>query len=377
MALVSNELLDEIFRVASAAGLVGPDYRSGLLGGIPPDAVALIDMTTKPSLQLQADLNWCNSNERLADGTVPLRRWLENAVRFTGPLQHGPKFRELLDKATAPALPQPPTPVAPASPSVAAAARRFDVAFTFARDSRPIVEPIANRLAARIGRERVFYDNYHQAMLAVPNLDLVLQNIYHDLSDLVVVVLSAGYEEREWTGIEWRAVRDLIKRRKDRIMYLRRDDAPVQGVFGVDGYIDLRTTPPARVAELIVERLAQVRALATAAGDSPHEDDVAQLIERHRGDPDAMHRLAQFYEGRSEWAYAVRVWRRIVQNSLDANAWERLGLALFRAGHLKDADAAWKDARTFHQERGSDAAAAFESRIAAVRAHVLSGSASA
>ena len=95
---------------------------------------------------------------------------------------------------------------------------------------------IAERLATELSREKVFYDEFYSAELARPNLDTYLQRIYHDCSDLVVVFLSGNYEDKEWCGLEWRAIRDLIKSRlDDKIMLIRFDDECVSGVFSIDG----------------------------------------------------------------------------------------------------------------------------------------------
>ena len=40
-------------------------------------------------------------------------------------------------------------------------------------------------------------------------------------TNLIVVVLCADYQQKEWCHLEWRAIRDLIKKRHDRIMFLR------------------------------------------------------------------------------------------------------------------------------------------------------------
>ena len=66
----------------------------------------------------------------------------------------------------------------------------------------------------------------------------------------MVVFLGADYKGKDWCGLEWRAVRDLIKRRKSEIMLVRIDDAPVPGVFGIDGYVDARGREPREIAEL-------------------------------------------------------------------------------------------------------------------------------
>ena len=103
----------------------------------------------------------------------------------------------------------------------------------------------------------MFYDRDYQAQLARPNLDILLQRIYHDQSSLVVVFLSSDYANSEWCGLEWRAVRDIIKRKRaDQVMFVRFDDAPVDGALSIDGYIDARQYDAASVARFIIERVA-------------------------------------------------------------------------------------------------------------------------
>lgn len=55
-------------------------------------------MVGVPLLQISGDLNWCNQSVRLADGTFPLVRWLENAVKFSAALKEGARLRQLLDE---------------------------------------------------------------------------------------------------------------------------------------------------------------------------------------------------------------------------------------------------------------------------------------
>jgi TIR domain-containing protein len=137
--------------------------------------------------------------------------------------------------------------------------RRFRVALSFAGEHRPYVESVASNLRAKLGDESVFYDKYFEADLARPNLDIVLQNIYHRGSELIVVFLCENYSNKEWCGLEWRALRDIIKQtRDDRIMLLRFDDAAVPGLFGIDGYVDIGERSPSEAAELITTRLNSV-----------------------------------------------------------------------------------------------------------------------
>jgi len=71
-----------------------------------------------------------------------------------------------------------------------------------------------------------------------------------------VVFLSGDYATKEWCGLEWRAIRDIIKQRRDAtVMLLRLDQAQLPGLFGIDGYIDVATWSEAKTAEAIVKRL--------------------------------------------------------------------------------------------------------------------------
>jgi hypothetical protein len=88
------------------------------------------------------------------------------------------------------------------------------------------------------------------------DLDLHLQQLYNDESDLVVCFLCKEYNEKEWCGLEWRALRDLMKKReRDRLMFLRLDNAEIPGLLSIDGYIDIRDLPDSEVASDILKRL--------------------------------------------------------------------------------------------------------------------------
>jgi len=133
--------------------------------------------------------------------------------------------------------------------------KRFAAALSFPGEKRKYVEKVAEALASALGKEKVFYDRYYEAELARPDLDIYLQKLYRDDSQLLVIFLCKEYEKKEWCGLEWRAVRDLIKRRKDEaIMPFRFDDADVPGLFSIDGYIDAAKKTPKEAAELIIER---------------------------------------------------------------------------------------------------------------------------
>jgi formylglycine-generating enzyme required for sulfatase activity len=138
--------------------------------------------------------------------------------------------------------------------------QRFRVALSFPGEHRGVVKAVADRLVEKLGEGTVFYDEYFEYALARPNLDTYLQTIYHDNADLVVVFLCADYEKKEWCGVELRAIKDLIKQRKDdMIMPLRLDKEEVRGFLSIDGALYLDNRPAAAIAELVVKRLDSLK----------------------------------------------------------------------------------------------------------------------
>ncbi|PKM56009.1 MAG: hypothetical protein CVV00_01675 [Firmicutes bacterium HGW-Firmicutes-5] len=132
----------------------------------------------------------------------------------------------------------------------------FKVAFTFPGEVRQEVENIVMDLGNRIGRNSIFYDNYYKSQLARPNLDLLLQDIYRNRSDLIVVFLCEHYQQKEWCNLEFRAVRDIIKAREhDKIMFIKMDNGTVDGVFSTDGYIDAKAHRSSEICNFIEERI--------------------------------------------------------------------------------------------------------------------------
>lgn len=132
---------------------------------------------------------------------------------------------------------------------------RFKVALSTPGENRDYVAKVADEVKRRLGAGTVFYDKDFTAQLARPNLDTLLQKIYLSNSDLVVVFVSSDYDRKQWCGIEWRAIRDIIKNKSDHaLMFMRFDDTVIAGSFAIDGYVDLREHTPVEVARMIVER---------------------------------------------------------------------------------------------------------------------------
>lgn len=80
----------------------------------------------------------------------------------------------------------------------------------------------------------------------------------------MVVFLGGGYQEKDWWGIEYRAIKEIIMdRNHKRLVFIRTDDESVDGVFKTDGYVDERRFSPTELACLVHER-ADLAAYADA-----------------------------------------------------------------------------------------------------------------
>ena len=237
---------------------------------LPPDDVAA----------LMADLETALDDRDLPGKPVfaanhdPLSRWISFVLASTWKHENGRisgrNFRvdpfvaslsaidNFLAKVAATVAPSPPAPTT-------SGLRRFAVALSLPGEQRDYVQQVADGLRPRVS---VFYDRFFAAELARPDLDLYLQDIYRNQSDLLVIFLCAEYEKKDWCGIEWRAIRDLLKNReRDRIMFMRFDDAVVPGVFSIDGSVDLRNTTPVEANDMICQRVTMLRAKTSPGGE--------------------------------------------------------------------------------------------------------------
>ena len=132
----------------------------------------------------------------------------------------------------------------------------FDVALSFPGEIREYVKSIALELERILGPNSYFYDDNYTAQLARPSLDALLQDIYSNRSKMIVVFLSKAYQEKEWCGIEFRAVTEIIMERKyERVMFVKLDEGDIQGVLKTDGYIDGQRYSPQEIARFIQDRL--------------------------------------------------------------------------------------------------------------------------
>jgi hypothetical protein len=133
---------------------------------------------------------------------------------------------------------------------------------------------VAQELERRLGPNSYFYDKNYTSQLAQPSLDMLLQGIYRR-AKLDVAFLSKDYQRRDWCGVEFRVVREIMFARETwRVMFIRTDDGEVDGVAKTDGYLDARDFTPARIAELICERLSITRKKLSKAAQVSSVDNI-------------------------------------------------------------------------------------------------------
>jgi hypothetical protein len=140
---------------------------------------------------------------------------------------------------------------------LAAMAKRFRVALSFAGEKRDFVARVAASLAKQWSRDQILYDQYHESEFAVARLGFHLPALYNEHADLVVAVLCKDYDVKEWCGLEWDAIYGLIKRRRERqVMLCRFDYVEPEGLYGLAGFVDLDGRDSDHLVGLILERLA-------------------------------------------------------------------------------------------------------------------------
>lgn len=141
--------------------------------------------------------------------------------------------------------------------NISVASKRFRVAFSFAGEQRSYVAKIAAMLAVRFGEAAILYDKFHEAEFARRDLAFYLPNLYQKESDLVIVVVCPSYRVKEWCGLEWDAIFDLLKNRKDEdVMLCRFGRTLVRGLYSTAGFLELDEMTAAQTAARILERLA-------------------------------------------------------------------------------------------------------------------------
>lgn len=143
--------------------------------------------------------------------------------------------------------------------------KRFRVAFSFAEERRDFVAQVAAILAERFGEDDILYDKYHdilydkyhEAEFARANLGAILPRLYGEQSDLIVPVLSPGYDRERWAGWEWPHIYNLLTKGEGRrVLAARFGYAEAGGPGEAVAFIELDDKTPEYLATRILERLA-------------------------------------------------------------------------------------------------------------------------
>lgn len=135
--------------------------------------------------------------------------------------------------------------------------KKFRVAFSFAGTRREFVGKVARILAQRFGEPAILYDEFHRAEFGQHRMGFILPSLYHNDTELIVVVFCHDYEKKEWCGLEWDAIFDLLKQGKGRmVMLCRFDQVLPKGLHSTDIFIELDDESPESAASLVLQRLA-------------------------------------------------------------------------------------------------------------------------
>jgi len=138
----------------------------------------------------------------------------------------------------------------------------FEVALSFAGDKkRDKIREIANQLKAKLGDDKVFFDEDFEHELAGTDADIYFQEVYSRKTRLVVACVCKRYAEKVWTQHEWRAIRDLAaKHRSDKVERNRFLPIPfgegeVAGLLqNIDIILDVRDRDVDSIVDLILKR---------------------------------------------------------------------------------------------------------------------------
>lgn len=140
---------------------------------------------------------------------------------------------------------------------------KFLVAFSFAGEQRDLVRPIAEAVEQRLGRGTVFFDEWFKhEIVSMNRSDLKLQDAYIEKTELIVVGISQAYADKEWTRMEWDAIRARhmtnpsdSNNNADRIWPLRVGDGDLPGLHTNTIWDDARKYTPKQIAARLIARL--------------------------------------------------------------------------------------------------------------------------
>ena len=201
---------------------------------------------------------------------------------------------------------------------------RFEIAISFAGDNkRAFVRAVAECLQNKLGKGKVFFDEWYEEELAGHDAQVVLQNYYGKMTRLVVTCVCQRYNEKPWTQDEWRAIQAFERGLRDagtsnvrrmRFLPLRFGDGEIDGLFSTAIVPDVRNRTPEAIADLILKRLDRAKQVGTQNDIdqlAPTEDDGSDSVVRLRDRIDKLQLLKSLHSWSSSPWFAsafLTVW---------------------------------------------------------------------
>jgi hypothetical protein len=129
---------------------------------------------------------------------------------------------------------------------------RFRVALSFPDEHRPFVLGIAELLAAKFLKHRIFYDEWYELDLLGADGDLKLQRMYKQAT--VVVPFFSEHYEKPWCRLEWATIRGILlnRHKEDAVLPVEMDATLIPGWPEVNYAIRWRDRSVQVIADLII-----------------------------------------------------------------------------------------------------------------------------
>jgi hypothetical protein len=135
----------------------------------------------------------------------------------------------------------------------------YDIAFSFADEDRDYVARVAESLKARA--VPLFYDRHHESTLWGKNLLEYFDFVYRKAARFFCVAfISQAYADKPWTNYERKFALDrAFRESREYVLPARFDNTEIPGIPSSVAYIDLQTTSPERLADLICQKMEDIR----------------------------------------------------------------------------------------------------------------------
>ena len=132
----------------------------------------------------------------------------------------------------------------------------YEVGLSFAGEQREYVERVARNLRSR--GIRVFYDDYEKGTLWGKDLYAHLTEIYQHLCEYCIIFVSQDYAAKVWPNRERQSAQArALDEKGEYILPARFDGTPLPGLLETVAYIDLKSTSPEQLSDLIEEKVGR------------------------------------------------------------------------------------------------------------------------